>query len=414
VKLFAALCSPEQIDALTDLVKANVSSQITVATNYAQFIQKSEGEYDSIVVHCDLFPHVYPWDWMVDLQTRHPLAKVTVVLSSQTYDSIFNDVIIRIAADCDFRIIPLGLSEQEVAEKLAEDLFGAQPRSPNKKGRLITVMSASSKDGATTVAVNLALSLAKSTHLTIGLLDLNLKSPDVKDNININNAGKSLFSLRPKYSANVVTSKDILDHCYGYRGFKNLKFLLGSHRRDTAGDLTFEQMKFLLDAAQQAFDIVIADVHTFPDNAATVYAIKHANERLLVAQPNYMSFKSSWADWYDCFWRHCGLEKSDFSLVVNRSSPSSEIKPSGMEADLGIKLLGVISNISGGVGIRSVNEGIPLLLADNNGTFPKEMHTIAAKLTNRMGAAAVMNNKEPGHNPSRLSKVLAMMLAKLE
>jgi pilus assembly protein CpaE len=414
LKLFAALCCPEQIDALTDLAKANVSFQITVATNYAQFIQKSEGEYDSIVVHCELFPHVFPWDWMVDLRIRHPLAKVIVILSSQTYDSIFNDVIIRIAADCDFRIIPLGLSEQEVADKLTADLFGIQPKSPIKKGRLIAVMSASSKDGATTIAVNLALSLAKSTPLTIGLLDLNLKSPDVKDNMNIINAGKSLFSLRPQYSAGAVTSKDILDHCYTYKGFKNLKLLLGSHRRDTAGDLTIEQMKVLLDAAQQAFDIVIVDVHTFPDNAATVYAMKHADERLLVAQPNYVSFKSSWADWYDCFWRHCGLEKSDFSLVVNRSDPGSEIKPSGMEADLGIKLLGVIANISGGVGIKAVNEGVPLLFADNNGTFPKEIHTLGAKLTHRMGAAAAMNIEEPGHKPSRLSKVLSMMLAKLE
>jgi pilus assembly protein CpaE len=414
VRILAAVCNSEQNDFLIDLAKEAVDVQIVIVHNYEQMLNKLEGSYERIVVHCDLFSGVYPWDWMTELKLRQPHAKVMIALSLKTYDSIYNDVIIRLAVDFEFTIIPIGLSEKGIMEKFVDGLLVNQIMPTTKSGSLIVVKSAAPKDGATTVAVSTALSLAKTTNLSIGLLDLNLKSPDIKDNFNIAQMGKSLFSLRPQYSTNSLQSSDILDHCYTYKGYKNLHLLLGSHRRDTAGDLTMEQTKYLLEAAKRTFDIVIADVHTFPDNAATVYAIKHADERWIVAQPSYASIKSSWADWYDCFWRHCGLEKADFSLIVNRSNANHAIKVSGIGADLGIKIGGIISNVSGGMGIKAVNEGVPLLLAENNGLFTKEIHLITSQLLGRMKTK--ITNSKPADKPqtNRLSKMIAMMLAKLE
>lgn len=413
LKLLAALCNAEQIDFLTDLTKSSIDNQIVTVQSYEQFILKMEGTYDRIAVHCDLFQCTYPWEWMVDLKIRQPQARIMIALSTKSYDSIYNDVITRLAVDFDFTIVPLGLSEQEIAEKFAQGLLNYPLALPSKRAALITLISASSKDGATTLAVNTALTLAKTTSLKIGLLDLNLKAPDIKDNFNIAQARKSLFSLRPKLNSNSITSVDLMEHCYTYKGFKNLYLLLGSHRRDTAGDLTIEQMKNLIDVARRTFDIVIADVHTFADNAATIYAIKHADHRWIVTQPNYVSFKSSWVDWYDCYWRHCGLEKDSFSLIVNRMSVNSGMKASAIEADLGIKLLGVISNVMGGVGIKAVNEGLPLLLAENNGAFTKEMNVIASRLLERIG---IEFSDAPSDNKQAfgfLSKIVSVMTAKL-
>jgi pilus assembly protein CpaE len=351
---------------------------------------------------------------MIELKLRQPNAKVMIALSIKSYDSIYNDVIMRLAVDFEYEIIPLGFSERDIMEKFVEGLLANQPIPLVKNGPLIVVKSAAPKDGATTVAVSTAISLAQTTHLSVGLLDLNLKSPDIKDNFNIAQAGKSLFSLRPKYSTNSLKASDILDHCYTYTGYKNLHLLLGSHRRDTAGDLTMEQTKNLLEAAKRTFDIVIADVHTFPDNAATVCAIKHADERWIVTQPNYASFKSSWADWYDCFWRHCGLEKSDFSLIVNRSNANHSIKVSGIGTELGMKVEGVISNVIGGRGIKAVNDGVPLLLTENNGFFTKEINLITEQLLGRIGADNSNSKPADKLQSSRLSKMIAMMLAKLE
>ncbi|MEX2461006.1 MAG: hypothetical protein WD469_06840 [Paenibacillaceae bacterium] len=414
MKILAAVSDSEHNDFLIDLAKEAVDVQLVIVHSYEQLISKLDGLYERIVIHCDLFTGVYPWDWMTELKLRQPQTKVMIALSLKSYDSIYNDVIIRLAVDYEFKIIPLGLTERGILEQFLDGLLLNQPVSPIRNGSLIVVKSAAPKDGATTVAVNTALSLAKTTNLSIGLLDLNLKSPDIKDNFNIVQSGKSLFSLRPQYSTNSLKSSDILEHCYTYKGLKNLHLLLGSHRRDTAGDLTMEQTQYLLEAAKRTFDIVIADVHTFPDNAATVCAIKHADERWIVAQPNYASYKSSWADWYDCFWRHCGLEKADFSLIVNRSNANHSIKINGMGTELGMKVEGVISNVSGGIGIKAVNDGTPLLLCENNGLFTKEMNLLTAQLLGRIGSTLSSNKPADKLQTSRLSKMIAMMLAKLE
>jgi pilus assembly protein CpaE len=414
LRVLAAVCDSEQNDFLIELTKEAADVHIVIVHSYEQMLNKLDGSYERIVIHCDLFSGVYPWDWMPELKLRQPHAKVMIALSLKTYDSIYNDVTIRLAVDFEFTIIPIGLTERGIIEKFAEGFLAIQTIPITRSGSLIVVKSAAPKDGATTVAVSTALNLAKNTNLSIGLLDLNLKSPDIKDNFNIAQMGKSLFSLRPKYSTNSLQSSDILDHCYSYKSFKNLHLLLGSHRRDTAGDLTMEQTKYLLEAAKRTFDIVIADVHTFPDNAATVCAIKHADERWLVAQPSYASIKSSWADWYDCFWRHCGLEKADFKLIINRCNANNAIKISGVGADLGMKIEGVISNVNGGMGIKAVNEGVPLLLAENNGVFTKEINLITAQLLGRIGAASSNFKPEVKLHTSRLSKMIAMMLAKLE
>jgi pilus assembly protein CpaE len=412
MKILAAVCHSEQIDFLTEIAKETAGMDMLIVDSYEKLLLKLDEFYERIAIHCDLFSSVYPWDWMTEIKLRQPNAKILIVLSMKSYDSIYNDVIIRLAGEFNFNIIPLGLSEKEIAEKLVEGLLENQCIPLSKTGSLIVVKSAAPKDGATTIAISTALSLARNTDLSIGLLDLNLKSPDIKDSFNIHQAGKSLFSLRPKYSTNSITPSDILDHCYSYKGFNNLHMLLGSQRRDTAGDLTMEQTKHLLEAAKRTFDIVIADVHTFPDNAATVYAIKHADERWLVTQPNYTSFKSSWADWYDCFWRHCGLEKRDFSLIINRSGANNAVKASGIGSELGIKVAGVISNVIGGIGIRAVNDGLPLLLSENNGSLSKEIHQVTAQLIDRIGAT--IPNSKRKLETSRFSKIMAMMLAKLE
>ncbi|QGQ94480.1 hypothetical protein EHS13_05960 [Paenibacillus psychroresistens] len=414
MKILAAVCNSEQNDYLLDLAKEAIDVQLVIVHSYEQMILKLGGIYERIIIHCELFTEAYPWDWMTEIKLRQPHSKVTIALSLKTYDSIYNDVIMRLAADYEFTIIPLGLTEKEIMERFTDGLLANSTIPIARNGSLIAVKSASPKDGATTVAVSTALSLAKTTNLSIGLLDLNLKSPDIKDNFNIAQLGKSLFSLRPKISTNSIQSADIMEHCYTYKGYKNLHLLLGSHRRDTAGDLTMDQTKNLLDAAKRTFDIVIADVHTFPDNAATVCAIKHADERWLVTQPSYTSFKISWADWYECFWRHCGLDKTDFSLIVNRSNTNHAIKVNGIGSELGMKIEGVITNVAGGVGIKAVNEGIPLLLAEHNGLFTKEINLIAAQLLGRMGTK--LTNAKPADKlqTSRLSKMIAMMLAKFE
>ena len=413
MKILIGLSNPEQLELLYSQMD---SATVVTVQSYEQLQLQINAPYERIALHCDLFPTTYPWDWMSELKQLYPSTNVMIALSAQTHDSLFNDMICRLAEDFEFTIIPLGLTDHQIVDQflagtsrvgISHEKSTELSAHKQKNGKLIAVISASSKDGATTIAVNTAISLAKRTNLNVGLFDLNLKSPDMKDNLNINARGKSLLTLRPKCSSNSLSSVDIIEHCFPYKGLNNLHILLGTNRRDTATDVTMEQIKNLLDAAKRTFDVVIVDIHTFPDNAATIYTLKHADERWIVAQPNYASFKSSWVDWYECYWRHCGLMKADFSLIVNRADSFHGIKLSSVESELGIKMLASFSNVNGGVGLKAVNDGVPLMLQESNGTFATEMNEVISQLAIRLGVVEIDRIEKRNKLPAFLSRILS-------
>ena len=75
MKILAAICDSEQNDYLTDLAKETVDIQLTMVHSYEQWIRKLEGAYERIVIHCEFFLGVYPWDWMTELKLRQPQTK---------------------------------------------------------------------------------------------------------------------------------------------------------------------------------------------------------------------------------------------------------------------------------------------------------------------------------------------------
>lgn len=361
-----------------------IRGDVTIVSSFETFAVKIQEHFDFIWLHCDLFPTVFPWDWMGEVRKTNPNARVSIVLCDKVYDSILLDCICRLAADFQFSVLPLGLTDEELIAQLEELLYGRSGTPDHRQGKLLTILSATSKDGATTIATNLALALAKQP-LNIGVLDLNFWSPDIKDHLNLMSShGKNLLSLRPRCLPNILTSQELIQHCVQQKGMENVHFLLGSNRRDTAIDVTIEEIKVLIDVAKETFDIVIADVHSFPNNAATVYAVRHADERWVVAQPVFPSYRSSWGDWFECYWRHSGLKKEDFSLVLNRAD-SVKVKKQKIEATMGAKCIAEVANVAGGKGLFAVNEGVPLLVQEPESQFAKDMSVLVDHLLSKWG-----------------------------
>ncbi|MCD1257221.1 hypothetical protein B5M42_000030 [Paenibacillus athensensis] len=368
-----------------ELASGNMKAVQAISVHsFEQYQYKLDDQYEKIVLHCDLFATVYPWEWMQELKRRHPHVPVAVILSEGVYDSIMSDIVCRLAVDFEMTVIPQSLTADELAEVIKYFVTGEQRQFP-VRGTLIAVMSAAPQDGATTIAVNTAIELARMTSLQVGVLDLNLWSPVLKDVLNMPAQGRDLLTLRPRLASRTLTSEDLLQHCVSSRSYANLKWLFGTSRRDTAPDLSMEQVRILLDTAKSTFDVTLVDVHTLPNNAATVYSVKHADERWLVTQPVYTSFKTSWPDWFECYWRHCGLTAKDFSMIINRYDPSGKIKKSAIEASTGLNSIAEIANVGGGMGIKAVNDGQPLLLQTNNEQFVRDIRRLTEKIAAGLG-----------------------------
>ncbi|CAG7646140.1 hypothetical protein PAECIP111802_03668 [Paenibacillus allorhizosphaerae] len=298
------------------------------------------------------------------------------------YDSFLLEFIVRQAAYYGFAVIDAGQTSEEVfAQWLA---FAADAQGENFRdaveierggGQVIAVWAAASKDGATTVAINTAIALAAGSKLKVGLIDANLRNPEIRSSLNLAGAGPNHFRLRSKLQTHSLHPEELAAACTTYRNMPRLHIMSGSPRRDTAPDMTPEMITHLLDVSRQAFDITIIDLNAYPDNAATICTVRGADQRWLVCQNNYASYKTSWGEWYECYWKYCGLSPSDISLILNRTIAGE--KPERIAEQLRMPLLAAIPNVEGGLGFRSVHEGVPLYFQDQATAFVEAIGQLA-------------------------------------
>jgi pilus assembly protein CpaE len=231
----------------------------------------------------------------------------------------------------------------------------------------------------------LALALATHSPLKIGYLDLNLKNPSVGTYLNLAESDKSNIRIRPLLQTQALSPAGLLDACIGYRRVKRLFILPGTARRETASDVTPEMINHLLTVARQTFDLTLLDLSGYPDNAATVCGVRGADIRLLTARPQFDSYRTGWGDWYDCYWKYCGLAPQEIALVMNRTTVH---KDAINAADyLGMTLWGTLPDAPVGLGLRAVDEGQPLYYQAGAESFVAAIHDLAGRLAGETGVA---------------------------
>ena len=335
--------------------------------------------YEWIVLHVELFADAYPWEWVMPLRQLQPGAKVIVLSSEAVYDSLWQEVLHRLAAEAGFTVSPVGLGIGEAAQFAWRELAGRQEHEP-ASGRVAAVWSAACKDGATTVAAGTAAALARETPLKIGLLDLNFKNPELRIQLNLPDAGKRYVPLRSKLQMGTLRSSELIDAMSPYRKNPNLQVLPGTFRRDTAADWSPEMIASLLAVCRDTFDVTIVDVSSYPDNAATVCAVRSADERWYVARNHRSSYMWNWSEWYECCWRQCGVEPEQIGMVLNRFDPAGE-KAEKAAASIGMKLAGVLPTVSLEAVRRATDEN--RLLSELSEEMDAGVRQLAEKLVGR-------------------------------
>lgn len=280
----------------------------------ADFFYLIEQPADVIVLDVGMFAETYPWEYLMAIHRFQPDTQVFIILDLDVIDSLFSEVVVRLAGQFGFCVVPANGSDDDPAQKI----FSIQdPEDQPSSGSafVVTILSASPKDGATTIAYNTAYALATKYDVKVGLLDLNLKNPELAYMADIK-AQKNNARLRPQLITSSLTTTDLLNMCDNSIR-ENLYLLFGTSRRDTALDMTMPMIRTLLETARKTFDVIFIDAGSAPDNAATIGSVRFCNERWLVSKDNMLS-GVSWNEWHNCYWRFCGLDPTQFSLIVNQ------------------------------------------------------------------------------------------------
>lgn len=247
--------------------------------------------------------------------------------------------------------IPLPMSEQKLTAAIERV---AATYGMGKRARIIHVIPTIGGCGSTTVACNVAASLAKTGAKTC-LLDLDLVRGGVA----------SYFDCRPRFTiADVMDSaekvdKQLLDNALFVHQNSTTAVLARPDLPEDTQRVTPSGMGRLLGLLGRLFDYVVVDSVMSIDPVYTT-VIQATDINLLVMQLNVPSAKNA-ERFVGCL-RRMGIESAKIRIVVNRYvKKGCDIEPEEVERALGLQIAWMVPNDFKNA-IAAINFGEPVVL----------------------------------------------------
>ncbi|WP_027094516.1 hypothetical protein [Cohnella thermotolerans] len=183
-------------------------------------------------------------------------------------------------------------------------------------GRLVVFAGSTPNIGTSVAAFGTAFRIASVTGKRVGFLCLNLKSAKTHLYLGIDKPEVTLDGLRPELKAGTLNGDKLRQYSFAPSRLNGLHILFGNLARDQAEYYEPEQMIRLLQAAREAFDLTIADVSAYWDNAATVCAMREADHRCLVTTGSLSHFQEDVKRWTGQVGAQFGIVREQFQLVL--------------------------------------------------------------------------------------------------
>jgi len=254
--------------------------------------------------------------------------------------------------------------EQKRRVQLAEpSVAKAMQRDP----QIIAVFSTKGGVGRTTLATNLAVSLAEETRKKVVIVDLDLQFGDVAVMLNVvpKRTITELIQDIGQMDPDLLESY-LVTHPTG------IKVLPCPTRPEYAELITGGHIEKILGLLKQNYDYIIVDTPPM-FHETTLTALDLCHQILLVVSLELPTIKNV----------KLGLEvldslhlKGKVKLILNRSSGDIGIKCEDMEESLGLKVAAHIPS-DGRVVIASVNKGHPFVAASPNTKITESVRELA-------------------------------------
>jgi pilus assembly protein CpaE len=264
--------------------------------------------------------------------------------------------------------IPLPIAEPKFAAAVER---AAQTHGMGKRAKIIHVIPTQGGCGSTTVACNVAASLAASGKAA--LLDLDLVRGGVA----------SYFDTRPRYTiADVMESgekvdKQLLDNALAMYKKANLAILARPDLPEDTQRVNPPGVTRLLNILGRMFDYVVADSIMSIDPIYST-AIHAADVNVIVMQLNVPSAKN--AERFVGALRRMGIESNKIRILVNRFVKKGwDIEPEEVERALGLKISWMVPNDFKNA-IASINYGEPVVLRAPRSEMSVSLAGLAASL----------------------------------
>ncbi len=271
--------------------------------------------------------------------------------------------------------IPLPITEEKFAAAVERV---ASAHGMGKRAKIIHVIPTIGGCGSTTVACNVATSLAAKSKTA--LLDMDL----------IGGGVASYFDIRPRYTLSDVmesaekVDKQLLDNALVIHQKSQLAILARPDQPEDTLRVNQAGFQRLTNVLGRMFDYVVMDSVMSID---PVYAdaIKCADTNLIVMQLNVPSAKN--AERFVGALRRMGIDAGKIKIVVNRYvKKGCDIEPDEVERALGLKIAWMIPNDFKNA-IAAINYGEPVVLRAPRSEISVSLQGLAAQISGRGTAA---------------------------
>ncbi len=303
------------------------------------------------------------------------------------------DLVIRAirAGAVEFLRRPISHDDLAVAIEKVRRLRKGPSTIDQKVGRIVSVYTLKGGLGATTLATNLAVSLAKGGSDATIAVDLNVSQ----------GALGTLLNMRPAYSVvDAFAQSDRLDESF-------LRGLLGHHTsglhllaapsQSEHSRFAGEQIREGLSVIRSHFTHVVLDLPHDLD-PATIAALEESNDILYLVGLNVPAVRAAAAGLTAL--RHLGIDNCKLKIVVSRADAEEEVTLRQVRETLGAPVFWRIPNDYATV-LSSINQGTPLVTSSPRTEVARSIKELSGKL--RHGPTAVGRGREA---PSFFRRVL--------
>ncbi|MCC6424859.1 MAG: AAA family ATPase [Phycisphaerales bacterium] len=297
------------------------------------------------------------------LPRQHP--QVSFFLMSQVLDP---DLLMEAMHAGVREFIPLPMTESKFSAALERV---AQQYGMGKRARMIHIIPTMGGCGSTTVACNVAASLAK--HGKTALIDLDL----------IRGGVASYFDVRPRYTiADVMESADtvdrqLLDNALTIHQNSKLAILARPELPEDTQRVTVQGVNRLLGVVGRMFDYVVIDSLMSIDPIYTT-TIQASDVNVVVMQLNVPSARNT--ERFVGALRRMGIEAAKIRVVVNRFEKKGwDIEPGEVERALGLKIAWMVPNDFKNA-IGAINFGEPVVLRAPRADMSVSLRELAGAL----------------------------------
>ncbi|MBS4025797.1 MAG: response regulator [Clostridia bacterium] len=252
--------------------------------------------------------------------------------------------------------------------------------------QVVSVFSTKGGVGKSTIAVNLAVSIAKNAKKKVALMDLDLQFGDVAVMLNVL-PRRTISELIQDFDNLDVEGLEqfLIDHDSG------VKILPAPNRPEYAELVEAHHVEKIIKILKKTYDYIVVDSPPFFHDT-NMAALDMSDQILLIAALDLSTIKNSKLSLETFETLH---QKIKTKMVVNRSTEENGIKVADLEHSLSFLSACQIPS-DGRMVVGAINKGIPFVTSDPDSKMSRSIGQLTELVIRRTGTQKDLSSKKSG------------------